>query len=146
MKDPRPEISRKLREAEAQEHAWLTWPNPPQRLKVKAASTLTATDGALVIFVIAGRFGLGRFTSKDGKRVVDAMYADGRAGSLRSVRVHGDEVRAEVLEAHSLMAEPACRLCAHFVERACYHPSKDSPTITDPSIIPQWCPGFLRHT
>jgi hypothetical protein len=142
MKDYRHEISRRLREAQSQDYAWLTWPNPPQRLKVRAATEKTATDGAMVIFVIAGRFGLGQYLAKDGPRVVAPTYADGRA-YLRSVHVHGGEIRAEVLEAHPLAPEPACKGCAHFNGSACFHPSKDGPTVTDPSTRPSWCPGHV---
>lgn len=141
MKDPRPTISHKLREAATQEFAWLTWPNPPQRLKVKAATVDTATDGATVIFVKSGRFGLGQFVTKDGRRVLDPSYADDKPARLRSFYVHGDEIRAEVLEAHPV-AERACMLCEHFSGRACFHPSKDAPTVTDPESLPLWCPGF----
>lgn len=144
-KDPRPEISRLLRLAKEQPYVWLTWPNPPQRLKVRAASEATATDGAEVIFVVHGRFGLGIFVSKDGPRVLDPTFVGGRA-SLGSLRVHGDEIRAEVLESHPIVAAPACVACVHYdqaLDGLCFHPSKDGPArVADASVRPYWCPGF----
>ena len=151
MKDYRPEISRVLREAKSHgREVWLTWPNPPLRLKVKAANESTATDGAKVIFVANGRFGLGIFVTKDGPRVVDPTFVGGRS-SRGSLRVHGDEIRAEVLEDHPLVAAPACKACVHYgkggatslLGGACFHPSKDGPaSVADASVKPYWCPGF----
>lgn len=146
MKDHRPEICQVLREAKSHgREVWLTWPNPPLRLKVKAANESTATDGAKVIFVANGRFGLGLFVTKDGPRVVDPTFVGGRS-SRGSLRVHGDEIRAEVLEDHPLGSEPSCNRCEHFAARSCHHPSKDSPTVTEPSTRPPWCPGFTRRS
>lgn len=143
MTDYRPEISRKLRDAKGLDHVWLTWPNPPQRLKVKAASASTASNGSMVIFVLGRRFGLGQFIDKDGRRVAAPTYADDKPVRLQSVYVHGDEVRAEVLEAHPLAPDPSCGRCEHYAEGACHHPSKDSPTVSDPASRPRWCPGFV---
>lgn len=149
-KDSRPEISRQLRLAKEQPYVWLTWPNPPLRLKVKAANEATATDGAKVIFVNRGRFGIGTFVAKDGPRVLGLTFVGGRS-SLGSLRVHGDEIRAEVLEDHPIVAGPACKACVHFdagastglLGGACFHPSNDGPApVADVSVRPYWCPGF----
>ena len=152
-KDPRQEISRQLRLAKDQPYVWLTWPNPPLRLKVKAANEATANDGSKVIFVNRGRFGLGTFVAVDGPRVLGPTFVGGRA-SLGSLRVHGDEIRAEVLEDHPIVKGPACKACVHFdraslptlLGGACFHPSKDGPAqVHDASVRPYWCPGYQER-
>jgi hypothetical protein len=79
MSDPRPVISSKLKELETQLEVQCPWPNPEMTL------TLTKVPESMwymgwVIFVHRGRFGLGIFVEKDGPRVGDCRWADGRGG------------------------------------------------------------------
>jgi hypothetical protein len=89
--DLRPYLSAKLKALESGP-VWCTWPNPKVRIQLSKPDLIT--HRSWIVFVHKARFGLGRYSNKDGKRALNCKWLEGAGPD--TVYVH--DIRAVVVD------------------------------------------------